>query len=212
MNPQVDKYLKTSKKWQKELEMLRNLILDCGLTEQFKWRNPCYQFEKKNILIIGGFKEYCTIGFFKGALLQNKHGLLIQQTENSQSVRQLRFTSISEIEALSTTIKAIIIEAIEVEKAGLQVPQKTTKDFGLPEELEFFFNSDPAFENAFKSLTPGRQRGYLLYFSQPKQAKTKTARIEKYRSRIFNGKGINDCVCGLSKRMPGCDGSHKQLE
>ena len=212
MNKEVEKYLNSLKNWQEELIRLHELIVDCGLTEEFKWKHPCYTYNKKNIVLIHGFKDYCAILFYKGALLKDSKNVLIQQTENTQSARQIRFTDISEIKALKSIIKEYIYEAIEVEKAGLKVNMKKTSDFKMPEELEKLFKDNPEYEQAFKNLTPGRQRGYLLYFSKAKQATTRLSRIQKSTERIFNGKGLNDCVCGLSKRMPNCDGSHKQLE
>ena len=212
MNTDVSKYLDNLKKWQKELRRLRDVIVDCGLTEEFKWSRPCYTYKENNIVLIHEFKEYCAILFHKGVLLNDSKKILIQQTENTQSARQIRFTDISQIEKLKSTIKEYIYEAIEVEKAGLEVKKKNTSDFEVPEELKLKFKEDFTFENAFKKLTEGRQRGYLLHFSQPKQTKTRTSRIEKNQNRIFNGYGLNDCVCGQSKRMPNCDGSHKLLK
>ena len=212
MNPEVDKYLDNLTKWKKELTKLRDIIAGCGLTEEFKWMHPCYTYKENNILLIHEFKDYCAILFHKGALLHDSKGLLVQQTKNTQSARQIRFTDISKIEELRSIIKEYIYEAIEVEKAGLKVKKKKTSDFEIPEELAIKFKEIANFESAFKNLTGGRQRGYLLHFSQPKQAKTRISRIEKNVERIFNGNGLNDCVCGLSKRMPNCDGSHKQLE
>ncbi len=212
MNLEVGTYLDNLNKWKTELTRLRDVIADCGLTEEFKWMHPCYTYKENNILLIHEFKDYCAILFHKGALLQDTKGLLVQQTKNTQSARQIRFTDISEIEDIASIIKEYIYEAIEVEKAGLKVKKKKTSDFEIPEELESKFKEDFDFKNAFKNLTEGRQRGYLLHFSQPKQAKTRIARIKKNTERIFNGNGLNDCVCGLSKRMPNCDGSHKQLE
>ena len=192
--------------------MLRDIILDCGLTEDFKWMHPCYTHNGKNIVLIHGFKAYCAILFNKGALLKDPENILIQQTKNTQSARQIRFTETSEIEELKTIIKDYIKEAIEVERLGLKVKKKKTSDFEMPKELEEKFKENPEFEKAFNNLTAGRQRGYLLHFIKPKQSQTRASLIEKYEKRIFNGKGITDCVCGLSKRMPNCDGSHKQLE
>lgn len=212
MNSEVDKYLDNLNKWKKELTRLRELIADCGLTEDFKWMHPCYTYNKKNILLIHGFKEYFAILFNKGALLSDPKNMLVQQTENTQSARQIRFTDISEIEEFKPTIKEYIYEAIEVEKAGVKIKMKKTSDYEIPKELKQKFKVNSDFESAFKNLTEGRKRGYLLHFSQPKQAKTRISRIEKNTKRILNGKGLNDCVCGLSKRMPNCDGSHKQLE
>lgn len=212
MNPKVDKYLEHLNKWQKELSYLRELILDCGLTEEYKWMHPCYTYQEANILLIHEFKDYCAILFHKGALLNDAKKILIQQTKNTQSARQIRFTDVSEIEELKETIKAYIYEAIEVEKAGLEIEKKKTADFEVVEELKLKFKENPDFESAFKNLTEGRQRGYLLHFSQSKQAKTRISRIEKNAKRIFRGYGLHDCTCGLSKRKPNCDGSHKQLE
>ena len=211
MNPEVDKYFENLNKWREELSKLRHLILDCGLAEDFKWMHPCYTYQSKNILLIHGFKQYCALLFIKGALLNDSENILIQQTENTQSARQIRFINSSEIENLQTTIKAYIYEAIEVEKAGLKVKKKSTSDFIVVEELKQIFDECPKFEEAFNKLTPGRQRGYLLHFAKPKQSNTRTSQIEKNITRIYDGYGLHDCTCGLSKRMPNCDGSHKQL-
>ena len=212
MKKEVDKFLNNLDKWQDELIRLRELILDCGLIEDFKWMHPCYTVKGKNIVLIHGFKDYCAILFYKGALLKDPKNVLIRQTENTQSARQIRFTNVSEIENLESTIRKYVIEAVEIEKAGLKVKMKKTSDFEFPKELEQKLEENPKLKKAFKDLTPGRQKGYLLHFSKPKQAKTRISRIEKNTERILNGKGLNDCVCGLSKRMPNCDGSHKQLE
>ncbi len=212
MNPKVDEFLSRAKKWQEELEKLRMIILDCGLTEEFKWKQPCYTYQNSNIVLIHGFKEYCALLFLKGVLLNDANGILIQQTENVQSGRQIRFTSLKEIVKMEPILKTYIYEAIEVEKAGLEVNFKTTTEFRIPEEFQKILDDNPDLKTAFESLTPGRQRAYILHFSSPKQSKTRVSRIEKYTQRIFDGKGLNDCVCGLSKRMPSCDGSHKQLE
>ena len=196
MNPKVDFYFSKAKKWKKELEQLRMIVLDCGLNEELKWGVPCYTFQKSNIVLIHVFKEYCALLFFKGALLKDANKLLIQQTENVQAARQIRFTTanggIQEIVKMKAILKAYIHEAIEVEKAGLKVPLKKTKEFSIPEEFQKKLNKTPALKTAFKALTPGRQRGYLLYFSQPKQSKTRESRIEKYTQQILNGKGLND--------------------
>jgi uncharacterized protein YdeI (YjbR/CyaY-like superfamily) len=211
MNPKVDEFISNAKKWQEELKQLRTIVLDSGLTEEVKWKVPCYTSQGKNIVIIHGFKEYCALLFFKGALLKDTDGLLIQQTNNVQEGRQIRFTNVQEIIDLKDVLKKYINEAIEVEKSGLKVDLKTTKDFNTPDELTTKFAELPAFKEAFDALTQGRQRAYLLHFSEPKQAKTRESRIEKCMPRIFNGKGLNDCVCGLSQKMPGCDGSHKNV-
>jgi uncharacterized protein YdeI (YjbR/CyaY-like superfamily) len=192
LNPQVDEYLKNAKKWQEESKKLRRIILDCGLTEESKWGKPCYTFQNSNVVIIQGFKEYCALLFCKGALLKDAHRILIQQTENVQAARQIRFTSVPEIVAMEPTVKAYIHEAVEVEKAGLEVNYKKTSEFTVPEELQSKLDEIPAFKKAFKALTPGRQRGYLLYFSAPKQSKTREARIEKSMPQILKGQGLND--------------------
>jgi len=192
MNPKVDEYLRKAKRWQKEFEKLRMIILDCGLTEELKWGCPCYTFEKSNIVLIHGFKEYCALLFFKGALLKDPKGILIQQTENVQAGRQIRFTNAREIVKMKTVLKAYVHEAIEVEKAGFKVKYKKTSEFKIPEEFQNTLDETPALKRAFDALTPGRQRAYLFYFSQPKQSKTRSARIEKSMDQILNGKGLND--------------------
>ncbi|MCU6599421.1 YdeI family protein [Peribacillus frigoritolerans] len=191
-NPKVDEFLGKAKKWKEEYETLRNIVLDCELTEEFKWMHPCYTFENKNIVLIHGFKEYCALLFHKGALLQDSHGLLIQQTENVQGARQIRFTNVQEIVATESILKAYIHEAIEVEKAGLEVEFKKNEEFIIPEELHNKFDDIPALKTAFEALTPGRQRAYILYFSQAKQSKTRESRIEKYMQKILDGKGLKD--------------------
>ena len=192
MNPKVDEFLSKAKKWKEEYEKLRNIVLDCELTEEFKWMHPCYTFEKKNIVLIHGFKEYCALLFHKGALLKDAHGILIQQTENVQAARQIRFTNVQEIVEMETILKAYIYEAIEVEKAGLEVNFKKSTEFIIPEELQNKFDEIPALKTAFEALMPGRQRAYILYFSQPKQSKTRESRVEKCMQQILNGKGLND--------------------
>lgn len=192
MNPKVDFFFDKAKKWQEELIALRSLILSCGLEEELKWGCPCYRFEKKNIVLIHAFKEYCAILFFKGALISDTHGIMIQQTENVQAARQLRFTNLKEIGKLKTTIKAYIYEAIEVEKAGLKVKLKKPAEFKVAEEFQKKLDKKPKLKSAFNALTPGRQRAYLLYFSAPKQSKTREVRVEKYEKKILEGKGLND--------------------
>ncbi len=209
MNPQLDNFFQNATQWKREMEELREIALDCNLMEEEKWGVPCYTFSKGNILIIHGFKEYCALNFFKGALLQDSEGILVQQTENSQASRQIRFTNLKEIIENKVILKAYVFEAIEIEKAGLKIDYKKVEDFSIPEELIQKWTAEPAIKTAFEKLTPGRQKAYLLYFSDSKQSKTRLARIEKNMPRILNGKGLNDCVCGLSKRMPNCDGSHK---
>ncbi|WML55971.1 YdeI family protein [Neobacillus sp. PS2-9] len=191
-NPKVDEFLSKAKKWKEEYEKLRIIVLDCELTEEFKWMHPCYTFENKNIVLIHGFKDYCAILFHKGSLLQDVHGILIQQTENVQAARQIRFSNVQEIVNMETILKDYIYEAIEVEKSGLEVSFKKTTEYIIPEELQKKFTEMPALKTAFEELTPGRQRAYLLYFSQPKQSKTRESRVEKYMQQILNGKGLND--------------------
>ncbi|MCY7749772.1 YdeI/OmpD-associated family protein [Bacillus inaquosorum] len=191
-NPKVDEFLNKATKWKEEYEKLRNICLDFELTEEFKWKHPCYTFNSKNIVLIHGFKEYCALLFHKGALIKDDHGILIQQTENVQAARQIRFTNVQEIVEMETILKAYIHEAIEVEKAGLEVDFKKDTEYKIPEELQSKFDEIPALKAAFEALTPGRQRAYILYFSQAKQSKTRESRIEKYMEKILNGKGLKD--------------------
>lgn len=190
MNPMVDEYISESKKWQEEIQKLRNIILDCGLTEELKWRQPCYTIRNSNIVIIQGFKEYCALMFFKGVLLKDAKGILIKPGENSQTQRQIRFTHVREIDEMESILKAYIYEAIEVEKTGVNLKKKT--ELIIPEELQNKYDEIPGLKTAFEALTPGRQRAYILYFSQAKQSKTRVSRIEKYMQQILNGKGLND--------------------
>jgi uncharacterized protein YdeI (YjbR/CyaY-like superfamily) len=192
MNPKVDFYFSKAKKWQQELEKLRTIVLQCGLTEELKWGVPCYTFQKSNIVLIHVFKEYYALLFFKGALLKDVNGILIKQTENVQAGRQIRFTNFREIVEMETILKAYIYEAIEVEKAGVKVNYKKTTEFIIPEEFQNKLDEIPALKTAFDALTPGRQRAYILYFSAPKQSKTRVSRVEKCVQQILNGKGIDD--------------------
>ena len=192
MNPKVDFYFSKAKKWQGEMAKLRTIVLDCGLTEELKWGVPCYTFQKSNIVLIHAFKEYCAILFVKGALLQDADGILIQQTENVQAGRQIRFINVQEIVEMERILKAYIYEAIEVEKAGLKVSLKKASEYKIPEEFQNKLEENAALRTAFYALTPGRQRGYLLYFSAAKQSKTRESRIEKYMEQILDGKGLND--------------------
>lgn len=192
MNPKVEFFFRNAKRWQEEFELLRTIVLDCGLSEELKWGQPCYTSQKKNIVLIHGFKEYCALLFFKGALLNDAHGILIQQTENVQAARQIRFTNAREIVKTKAVLKDYIHEAIEVEKAGLTVNLKKTREFKIPEEFQVKLDEIPALKTAFRGLTPGRQRGYILYFAAPKQPKTRESRVEKCMRRILNGKGLND--------------------
>lgn len=212
MNKEVDVYLAKAKKWQKEMHLLRELLLACNLEEAIKWGKPCYTFQGNNVVMIQAFKEHCDLGFFKGALLKDKNGILIKAGENTQAGRQLRFTDINEIEKLSKIIKTYIKEAVNIEKDGIQYQTDSRAEQIHVEELIQLFKKDSALKKAFESLTPGRQRAYLIHFSGAKQAETRIARIQKQTAKILCGKGMNDCTCGLSKRMPNCDGSHNKLK
>ncbi len=192
MNPKVDVFLSKAKRWQKEFQKLRMILLDCGLTEELKWGNPCYTFNNSNVVLIHGFKEYCALLFFKGTLLKDVNNILIKQTEHVQSARQIRFTHIREIVEMKPILKAYIDEAIAVEKAGLKVDFKKTSEFTIPEEFQNKLAENPALKTAFDALTPGRQRAYILYFSAAKQSKTRESRVEKWMPKILNGKGLDD--------------------
>ena len=192
MNPKVDAFIRRAKKWQKEFEQLRSIILDCQLTEELKWGVPCYNYEGKNVVLMHGFKEYCAILFVKGVLLKDAQGILVIQTENTQVACQIRFTNVQEIVDREAILKAYIREAIEVEKAGLKADLKKTAEFKVPVEFQSKLDEIPALKTAFHALTPGRQRAYLLYFDQPKLSKTREARVEKYMQYILDGKGLND--------------------
>jgi uncharacterized protein YdeI (YjbR/CyaY-like superfamily) len=190
-NPKVDFFFRKGK-WQEEFERLRKISLDCGLTEELKWGCPCYTFEKRNVVLIHGFKEYCALLFFKGALLKDPSGILIQQTKNVQGARQIRFTTVREIVKLKTVLKGYIRDAVEVEKAGLKVNYRKTSDFSIPEEFQNKLDENPSLKTAFNALTPGRQRAYIFYFSAPKQSKTRESRVERCVRQILIGKGLND--------------------
>lgn len=197
MNPKVDWFFdsddsRPDSKWKKEYVQLRRIALSCRLTEELKWGCPCYTDGKTNIVLIHGFKEYCAFLFFKGALLQDTNGILVQQTKNVQAARQIRFTNVQEIAKLEPVLKAYIYEAIEVERAGLKVKLKKTSDFAIPEEFQKKLNQKPILKTAFEALTPGRQRAYIFYFSQPRQSKTRESRVEKYVQQILDGKGLDD--------------------
>ncbi|KAA2219275.1 DUF1801 domain-containing protein [Maribacter flavus] len=211
MDNNVSEFISKQEKWSHELQLLREIVLSCGLEETFKWRSPCYTFEGKNVVILGALKDFCCLSFFKGVLLKDSEGILKQQGENTQSGRIVPFTDTAEIHRLKPVLKAYVFEAIEVEKSGQKVEFNTPDELEHPDELEVAFQQDAEFQNAFQSLTPGRQKGYLLFFSGAKQSATRASRIDKYRSRIFDGKGLHDCICGHSKKMPSCDGSHKYL-
>jgi len=191
-NPKVDWFFTKATQWQEEFEKLRTIVLDCALTEELKWGCPCYTFEKRNIVLMHGFKEYCALLFFKGALLKDPEDLLIQQTENVQAARQIRFTDVRQIVKMKPILKAYIYEAIEVERTGVKVPLKKTKEFNVPEEFQNKLNKNAALKKAFNALTPGRQRGYLLHFSAPKQSKTRESRVEKSIPQILLVKGLDD--------------------
>jgi uncharacterized protein YdeI (YjbR/CyaY-like superfamily) len=210
-NPQVDDFLDKAKKWSTEMSLLRELVLECDLTEEFKWRQPCYTFNEKNVLFVSAFKDSCVLAFFKGALLADPSTILTRAGENTQGMRMIRFTDCEQVHALRSTLKQYIFEAIEIEKAGLKVPKIDVSSPSYPAELVEVFDKNTELQEAFEKLTPGRQRAYILHFSSAKQVETRKSRIEKLIPRILNGKGIDDCICGLSKRMPSCDGSHKYL-
>jgi uncharacterized protein YdeI (YjbR/CyaY-like superfamily) len=207
----VDAYMSKAKIWKEEMEALRKVLLSCNLTEELKWGKPCYSFKNKNLFIIQAFKTNCALGFFKGELINDEKGLLVKPGENTQSGRMIRFTNLKEIVKVKGTIKAYIQEAKEHEKKGTKTTIKEKAELIFPEELQNVLDKNVKFRKAFEALTPGRQRAYNMFFSAPKQAQTRTTRIEKYKQQILNGKGINDCTCGLSKKMPYCDGSHKFL-
>jgi len=212
MNPKVDAFLNKVELWSDELAALREILLECPVEEELKWGVPTYCFNKKNIILLGGFKDNFVLSFVKGVLLADTEGILQAPGENSQSVRVIRFTSRKQVVDLAPVIKAYIYEAIEVEKAGLKVDMPEKDNLEFSEELMDMMDKDAKFKAAFEALTQGRKRGYNMFFNAAKQSKTRLTRIEKYIPRILNGKGIHDCVCGHSKRMPTCDGSHKNYE
>ncbi|MEO1527263.1 MAG: YdeI/OmpD-associated family protein [Planctomycetota bacterium] len=208
-HPEVTAFLKSIESWKRELTALRKIARDCGLNEDWKWRQPCYTHEGRNIAILSHLKSYCAISFFNGALLSNEHGRLVAPGKNSQFTRLIKFTSVAQILEAEPVLRDCIAEAIDVEKSGRKVETKPVSEYEVPDELRAKFDEDPAFRVAFESLTPGRRKGYLLHFTGAKQSKSRAARIEKYTRRIMDGKGIRDCVCGHSARFPSCDGSHK---
>ena len=211
MNKKVDAFISKLKTWKAEMEALRAILHEFPLTEELKWGKPCYTFENSNIIIIQGFKEYCGLLFFKGALLKDAKGLLVKPGENTQGGRLIKFKTVQEITKLKAPIKSYIKEAIEVEKLGLKI-EPMDKELVLPDELLAIFKKNAPFKKAFNALTPGRQRAYNMFFTAAKQSATRETRIEKYKKQILDGKGINDCTCGLSLKMPYCDGSHRQLK
>ncbi len=211
MNQQVDDFIAKAKKWQEEMSQLRMILIDCGLTEEYKWKQPCYSFQKKNVAIIAAFKGYFALSFFQGALLKDPKGVLIQPGDNSQAARQIRFENVEEIIELEPMIRKYVEEAKALVEAGAQIDFKEKTELVFPDELLTILDDNPELKAAFFALTPGRQRGYNLHFSAPKQSATKISRIESSIPRILKGKGFHDCICGKSKRMPTCDGSHKYL-
>jgi uncharacterized protein YdeI (YjbR/CyaY-like superfamily) len=192
MNPRVDFFFSKAKQWREEFEKLRKIILDCGLNEELKWGQPCYTFEKSNIVLIHGFKEYCALLFFKGVLLKDPKHILIQQTTNVQAARQIRFKNVGEIEKMKTVLRSYVYEAIKIEEAGSKVNFKKTTDFKVPEEFQNKLDKIPRLKKAFEALTPGRQRAYIFYFSSAKQPKTRETRVDKYMQQILDGKGLDD--------------------
>lgn len=212
MQKEIKTYFNNLKKWEAELKTLREFILDCKLVEEFKWRNPCYTDNGKNIVLIGASKDFFTLSFFKGALIKDTNNLLQKVGPNTRSAKIISFTSIQKIIENEYFIKKYIKEAIEIERKGLKVDNSNNHKLEFPKELIDQFKEKPYLEKAFKDLTKGRQRGYILHFSAAKQSKTRTSRITKHEQRILNGKGILDCICGLSKRLPNCDGSHKKAQ
>ena len=212
MNSNVDDFIARISNWQKELEAMRLIVLDCGLTEELKWAQPCYTFNKANLLILANFKQYCAISFLKGALLTDTENVLESPGKNSQAVRFMKFKSVDEINDKESTIKAYIYEAIEIENLSLKIDFKEKKELVFPEELKLKMEMEDSFKIAFEALTPGKQRGYNLYFTAPKNSATRTKRIDQYMQKILDGKGFLDCNCGHSKKMPRCDGSHKFIK
>ena len=211
MNPTANKYFLDAPQWKEELIELRKIVLGTQLTEMIKWGVPCYVFQESNVVLLGAFKGFCSISFFKGSLMGDPNGILLKPGENSQIARMIKFTHLDQISELEPIIRAYIFEAIEIEKTGAKHIVVKSAELVFPEELLQILDKDDAFKTAFTALTPGRQRGYNLFFTAAKQPATRISRIEKYRQQILDGKGINDCTCGLSKKMPSCDGSHKAI-
>jgi len=212
MDPLVEDYFRKAKNWKEELSALRTVLLDTPLTEEWKWRAPCYTFQGGNVVILHQFKENCALGFFKGALLKDDKGILIKPGENTQAGRMIRFANLQEIKKLSPILKTYVKDAIEVEKNGIKAEFKGNKELLLPGELQTEMDGNPVLKASFQALTPGRQRAYAMHFTAAKLASTRVSRIQKCIPRILAGKGLNDCICGLSQKMPQCDGSHKCLE
>lgn len=212
MKTAVELYIEKAKQWKDEMTLLRSILLETALTETIKWGKPCYTYNDKNLVIIQDFKHHCDLGFFTGALLKDPEKLLEKAGENTQSARQLRFETLADIKKKKTIIKSFVKEAIENEKQGIKPVAEEKLEIEELVELENIFKKNKAFSKAFKALTPGRQRAYHMFFAGAKQSETRISRIEKYIPRILDGYGINDCTCGMSKRMPNCDGSHKFLK
>ena len=210
-NPAVEEYLTQLQNWQTEATKLRKILLKSPLTEELKWRSPCYTFQNKNVVILGCFKDFCSLSFFKGALLKDPDQVLTRPGKNSRAARLIRFTSLQEINDLEPVVQSYILEAIELERAGRKVDLQQEAELELPHELQDQFKNNPALKKAFTALTPGRQRAYIIYFSTAKQSQTRVSRIEKLTPQILDGKGLHDCTCGLSRKLPRCDGSHKSL-
>jgi uncharacterized protein YdeI (YjbR/CyaY-like superfamily) len=209
MNPKVDHFLLNVKNWGKELGLLREIIRESALEEELKWGLPCYVFEKKNVIILQGFKEYFAVMFFQGAIMKDSENLLVKPGENTQAGRQMRFKSMQEMVDKATILKTYVKEAIELEKNGVKVPFKNPSEFHIPFEFQTHLEKNGPLKTAFEKLSPGRQKAYCIYFADSKQSQTRENRIEKFIPRILSGKGMLDCTCGLSRRMPGCDGSHR---
>ena len=207
----ADDFFQNAKKWQEEMLALRSIVLECGLKEEIKWGQPVYTHLGKNIVLINGFKDKCILGFFKGALLTDKDGILEKQGVNTQSSRIIRFTQSDDIHKLDKTLKAYIKDAINAELSGKAIAPQEPEKIQIPAEFELRLEKSASLKKAFNNLTPGRQRAYLMYFSAAKQSATRESRIDQYKDRILKGFGFHDCVCGLSKKMPSCDGSHKIL-
>lgn len=211
MNTKVDKFLDEVKQWQDALTVLRTIVLECDLQEELKWGQPCYTNDSTNLIILGGFKAFCFVSFINGALLADDQKLLEKPGENTQAGRMMKFTNVQDIIKHKDIIKSYIFEAIEVQRLGIKLEKPDNATLIYPDELAPIFANNPSFKTAFEALTPGRQRAYNMHWSSAKQATTRIDRIEKYIPRIMDGKGINDCTCGFSKRMPNCDGSHKYI-
>lgn len=211
-NPNVDEFIQSADKWSAEMAFLRRILLDCLLVETYKWRTPVYMVGSKNSIAISSLKEHCALNFFKGGLLQDEDKLLIKPGDHTQFGRWMKFKTVEEIQAKEATIKAYVFEAIEAEKLGLKLEKREPAALQVPEELEEQFAQKPALKTAFSTLTPGRQRAYLMHFLDGKQSATRTSRIEKNEKYILKGFGLTDCICGLTKKKPGCDGSHRAIE